>query len=153
MPADRTFAVPIVHPRSLPACDVLKVDVEGAEASILQAMDLEQVSLILLEYHHSDHREAILRKVSGLFVPVHEESYPWDAELPGSSFRKELAGSRYGDLFLVNQRSNKLRPLAPGELQPGLQAQGAHQFPLRQLLAALPGAAARAVRRRFPRSR
>jgi FkbM family methyltransferase len=150
MPAERTFAVPVVHPRALPACDVLKVDVEGAEAHILEAMDLERISLILLEYHHSDDREAILRKVAGTFVAVHEESYPWDAELAGSSFRKDLAGSRYGDLFLVNQRFNKLRRLAPEELAPGLQAP-AQGLPLRQLLAALPGAAARALKRRLGR--
>jgi FkbM family methyltransferase len=152
MPADRTFAVPVLHPRSLPACDVLKVDVEGAEARILESLDLERVSLILLEYHHSDDRQAILRKVAGTFLAVHEESYPWDAELPGSPFRKDLAGSRYGDLFLVNQRFNKLKRLAPDELEPGLHPP-AQALPFRQLLAALPGAAARAVRRRLrPRS-
>src|SRR5438045_4468314 len=91
MAADKTFPVPILHPRALPPCDVLKVDVEGAEASILEGMDLERVSLLLLEYHHSDHRQAILQKVAGTFAPVHEESYPWDAELPGSSFRQDLA--------------------------------------------------------------
>jgi FkbM family methyltransferase len=149
MPADRTFPVPVVHPRSLPACDVLKLDVEGAEARILDGMDLERVSLLLLEYHHSDDREAILRKVAGTFVPVHEESYDWDRELPGSSFRRDLAGSRYGDLFLVNQRFNKLRRSAPDELKPGLEPGGAHAFPLRQLLAALPSAAARALKRRI----
>src|SRR5437016_1639716 len=43
--------VPILHPRDLPSADIIKLDVEGGEALILGATVLQEVSLILLEYH------------------------------------------------------------------------------------------------------
>ncbi len=36
LPEESQVAVPTIPPRDLPVCDVLKIDVEGAEASILE---------------------------------------------------------------------------------------------------------------------
>src|SRR5215467_1742517 len=38
MEPENTFPVPVVAPARLPACDVVKLDVEGAEADILEGM-------------------------------------------------------------------------------------------------------------------
>jgi FkbM family methyltransferase len=56
---DRLIAVPTIDPATLPRCDVLKIDVEGGEAAILQAMDISDVSLILVEYQNLRNRRAI----------------------------------------------------------------------------------------------
>jgi FkbM family methyltransferase len=44
--------VPLVHPKDLPPCDLLKVDAEGIEAELLvHYPTLETVTTILLEWH------------------------------------------------------------------------------------------------------
>ena len=46
LPEQGMFEVPVIHPANLPPADIVKIDTEGAEAAILEAMDLEPVSLI-----------------------------------------------------------------------------------------------------------
>jgi FkbM family methyltransferase len=144
-----SFDVPVVSPTGLPTCDVIKLDVEGAEADILEAMDVTAASLILLEYHSAENRRRIERKLSACFSCVHHDSSPWKPLLSRWPYHKELAGDRFGHLFFANRRANKLRKVDLEEVR------AAERTPLRKLLAALPGAAAHAVgnrlRRRFGR--
>jgi FkbM family methyltransferase len=64
---DKGVMVPVIHPSVLPRCDVMKLDVEGAEARILEAADVRQVSTILLEYQNSEKpcrdRETVERRL------------------------------------------------------------------------------------------
>jgi hypothetical protein len=148
---DQVIQVPTVPPGDLPACDVLKIDVEGGEASILESMDVSTVSLILLEYQDMANRRRIEQKLSGDFACEFEDAFAWREILRGTEYRPELADDYYGHLFFVNRRSSKLRktsdarpnarshwPVAPGSLS------------LRQVLAVLPAAMRRAVSSRLP---
>lgn len=101
--------VAVVRPCDLPACDVVKLDVEGAEAAILGDMDLDRVSLVLLEYQNAANRAVIEKLLGEEFFLVYEDRFPWSALLPESRYRPELAGDSYGHLFLVNRIHNRLR--------------------------------------------
>jgi FkbM family methyltransferase len=101
--------VPIVRPGELPACDIVKLDVEGAEAAILGNMDLGRVSLVLLEYQNGANRTAIEELLEGQFSLAYQDRFAWSALLPESRYRPELDGDSYGHLFFVNRGHNLLR--------------------------------------------
>jgi FkbM family methyltransferase len=147
LPEEHLVAVPTIPPRDLPPCDVLKIDVEGAEASILQEMDLANVSLILLEYQDEDNRRSITRCLQADFECVFQDSFPWNRILPDSDYRQDLAGNSYGHLFFVNRRGNRLSKLAGADSgAPPARMVVPGEMSLPQVLAALPAAAGRAVR-------
>jgi len=152
LPQDRLVPVPTIHPRDLPRCDVVKIDVEGGEASILENMDLTGVSLILLEYQDLENRRSIERRLQPDFVCEFEDSFPWTRILPGTEYRKDLAGNSYGHLFFANKRTNRLRKLAGVEsMQRSAWPVQPSGLSLRQLLTILPGAAMRALKSRLRR--
>jgi FkbM family methyltransferase len=143
---DRLVAVPTIDPSTLPRCDVLKIDVEGGEAAILEAMDLTEVSLILLEYQDLHNRSAIEAQLREGFVCEFSDREAWRPILPRSGYRAALADDAYGHLFYTNPRTQRLRrstshtairPVHPDRLS------------LRQVLRALPGAALRTLRARL----
>jgi FkbM family methyltransferase len=137
--------VSVIAPDRLPVGDVVKIDVEGAEADILDGLSADGTSLILLEYQNAENRRRIKARLAGDFACVYEDSWPWSAILPGRGYRSDLAGDEYGHLFFANRRTNKLhRVPLPESATP-------HARPLRQLLAELPGAARNALRRRLRR--
>jgi FkbM family methyltransferase len=146
LPEDRLVAVPTIDPSALPRCDVLKIDVEGGEAAILEAMNLTEVSLILLEYQDLRNRSAIETRLRDGFSCVFSDREPWRPILPRSGYRAALAGDAYGHLFYANIHIQRLRrnpdhgavrPVHPDRLS------------LRQVLRALPGAALRTLRARL----
>ena len=52
-------SVPTVHPRNLPACDVLKCDSEGTEIEVLNHFQhWATLKALLVEFHCPDHRVA-----------------------------------------------------------------------------------------------
>jgi FkbM family methyltransferase len=102
--------VRIVHPMALPKADIVKLDVEGAEASILGAMDLSGVSLVLLEYHNDEGRTFIKQLLGRDFEVVKEEAFGWDRSLLDPAYKQNLAGNHFGHLFLVRRGIRKLRP-------------------------------------------
>ena len=112
VPGSRTFFVDVVHPASLPAADVIKLDVEGAEAEILAQLPLGEVSLVLLEYQTNETRAAIKRQLAGEFVLEFEDAMPWDDLLGYAGYRAELAGNQYGRLFFSRRGQRRLRKLA-----------------------------------------
>jgi FkbM family methyltransferase len=142
---ENTFAVDVVAPARLPACDIVKLDVEGAEADILDAMDLSRVSLVLLEYHNAESARRIRARLDADFACDHEDSSPWDPFLVDPRFRRALSNDRFGHLFFASRRANKLRKVDLADVR------AAERTPLRKLLAALPGAAAHAVGKRLRR--
>jgi FkbM family methyltransferase len=101
--------VPILHPRELPPADIIKLDVEGGEAAILQAMDIRETSLILLEYHDNENRNASAKLLRDDFFLEYEDSYDWDVMLQGDAeYRTDLAGDRTGKMFFVRRKQTKL---------------------------------------------
>jgi FkbM family methyltransferase len=110
------YEVPLVHPADLPAGDIVKIDVEGAEADILEHMDVSGASLILLEYQTRENRDRIKALLRDSFTVVFEDEVLWDELLrwPACGYRRELAGNSYGRLFLARRRaanaSQGLRP-------------------------------------------
>jgi lipopolysaccharide transport system permease protein len=109
LPSERIFEVPVISPKSLPEADIVKIDTEGAEVSILSSMDLENVSLILLEYHFGEDREALTRLLEPVFSLECETAFEWSPLLVYEEYRPSLAGDSYGQLCFVNTRLRKLR--------------------------------------------
>lgn len=48
---DRTVRVPCVAARSLPSCELVKIDTEGSEAEIIGGLDLIATRVVLPEHH------------------------------------------------------------------------------------------------------
>jgi FkbM family methyltransferase len=142
LPADGAVMVSVVDPRDLPRCDVMKLDVEGAEARILEAADVSHVSTIVLEYQNAENRLAIERLLGGDFILEHEDRHPWTPLLTDRSYRQDLRGNHFGHLTFANRRHNRLEKIAPKDLRP-------EQLSPRQLLALLPGALKTALGRKF----
>jgi len=150
IPDEGMVPVKVVHPRELPACDVLKVDVEGGEAAILEAMDLSRVSLVLLEYQNMTNRRAIERKLADDFYCVFADSFNWDPILATAGYRPELAGDCYGDMFFINRRSSRLRRASGHRRQRDASwPTDATRLSLRRAVAILRQAAGRAVAARI----
>ncbi len=112
LPEQGMFEVPVIHPANLPPADIVKIDTEGAEAAILGAMDLEPVSLIILQYHFDDERERIKELLQPRFTLEYESALPWEPLLPESEYRSSLAGDHYGQLCFVNHAHQRLHPVA-----------------------------------------
>jgi|GEM_PF-835626 len=149
---ENVFEVPILHPRDLPRCDVIKADVEGAEALILGNMDLEHVSLILLEFQDDENKEAIKELLDKEFILEREDSFEWDTLLTKSGYKKDLTGNHFGRLFFTNKQANKLRKLDTRSLVTTRHADNSGgSLTLRNLLSALPGATKIALQKRLGR--
>jgi FkbM family methyltransferase len=150
LPEDQILSVPVLHPRRLPTADLIKLDVEGAEAKILENMNLDQVSLILLEYQNRQNRDRIVYSLNDYFRVEREHSFPWDPLLPKSSYRKDLKGNAYGTLILVNTRQNRLLKAGmPTVATERTLTYGMSEPSLRQILKALPRATKNALQRRL----
>lgn len=100
--------VPLVHPSDLPCADVVKIDVEGAEAEVVRHMDLSSLSLLLLEYQNLANRRAIRQMLDRSFEIVGEDEFSWDALLPGGRYRSSLKGDKYGHMFFVRRGASKV---------------------------------------------
>jgi FkbM family methyltransferase len=92
--------VPVFHPRDLPAADVVKLDVEGAEADIICAMDTSKISLILLEYHSMKIRNRIKESLGNRFTLAFEDYERWE----DSAVQEDCSGR----MFFVNKHNNRL---------------------------------------------
>jgi FkbM family methyltransferase len=110
----QSFEVAAVHPRNLPAADVIKIDVEGAEFDILSNLDVSSAELIVMEYQN----DAIRAAVKGLFAEefdvLFEDEFLWDELLAAEpGYRASLAGDHWGRLFFIRRELRKLRRLSP----------------------------------------
>lgn len=106
--AGEVIAVPIVSPGALPPADVVKVDVEGAEADILCAADLSQASLLLVEFQNDANLRRIKDAVAADFALLHERAEPWAAILHADGFRPDLAGDHYGVAYFLRRGQTRL---------------------------------------------
>jgi FkbM family methyltransferase len=95
-----THQVDVIAPTALPRANVVKIDIEGGEAAVLEALDLAHASLVLAEFQNGRCRRQMQDKLarSG-FVVVRDEAFPWDPILNYRDYRQDLAGDVYGHLF------------------------------------------------------
>jgi FkbM family methyltransferase len=145
---ERTMRVPALHPRALPAADVGKLDVEGAEAEILRHMDLTGVQLILLEFQDDANRRAIRELLAARFELVYEDAFPWDDLLGNPGYRPALAGDSWGRMFFAARQPNgRLRRLAPPRASAAPASAAPADAGRRQAVASVLERAARRLRR------
>lgn len=116
MPEDKRFDVPVVQPKDLPCADIIKLDVEGAEADIVRNMDLSKVSLILLEFQNSATRVAIKAMLEDRFELVSQDEFPWENLLPGSGYRPDLMGDKYGHMHFIARDNCRLAFVPPEQV-------------------------------------
>lgn len=151
---DRMVKVSVLDPGELPRCDVLKADVEGGEAAILEAMDLSTVSLIVLEYQDMRNRRSIEKLLAADFECEFVDSFPWSRILSKTEHRPELSEDSYGHMFFVNRHSNRLRKTSAARAtQAARWPVEPDKLSLRQVLTAMPGAAKRTIASRLRRPR
>lgn len=137
---DNLFEVSVLHPRDLPVCDIIKLDVEGPEAVILHNMDVQNVSLILLEYHNDEIRNSIKELLKRDFFLEYEDNREYNRPFSNTSYKE----FHYGRLFFANKYRNRLRKLDLRSLTYSWE----HNVPnlsLRQLFGKLPGATKHAL--------
>lgn len=109
VPAVGSFEVPVVHPRTLPRADIVKLDVEGAEPEILEHLDLAETSLVLMEYHSDAGKERILATLEPRFAIVRRVDHPWRGLVDRPEYRSDLADDHYGLLLLAARQGCRLR--------------------------------------------
>jgi FkbM family methyltransferase len=148
MPADRIFQARVCRPSDLPPCDVLKLDVEGSEADILEHMRLDDTSLILLEFQNDANRQRIGRLLDRRFALEYELVVPWSRLLTYKAYRRELRGDHFGVMFFSNRTANRLQR-SPDWNSSANSPLDAATFPTSELLAALPKALYRSLRHRL----
>lgn len=102
------FEVDVIEPASVAGADILKLDVEGAEAEILAHLDLSRTQLVLAEFQNGKNRAAMQAVLARDFVPVIDESCPWDPILDYADYRADLKGDVYGHMFYVRRGTTKL---------------------------------------------
>lgn len=78
----KSFRVPSISAGSLPACEFIKIDAEGAEVQILTKLDLSKAKVIAYEWHGHDRRieceELINEREGHWFELVRETVLPGD---------------------------------------------------------------------------
>lgn len=111
--AGEVIRVPALHPKDLPPADIVKLDIEGAEADVLRHMDVSKATLILLEYQNQANRREIKCMLKDDFELVSEDEFSWDGLLPRSGYRSDLKGDKYGHLFFVRRGGEMLKFVPP----------------------------------------
>lgn len=105
----RTFEVDVVDPASLPRADIVKLDVEGAEAAILSGLDLSATELVLAEFQNQKNREEMQAILRNGFVALLDEECPWDPILDYLDYRQDLKGNIYGRMFYARPTLKRLQ--------------------------------------------
>lgn len=106
------FDVPALHPRELPAADIVKIDTEGAEAEIVKHANFSTATLLLMEYQYSRNLEAIKAHLAAEFQPIVEDQFPYSALLgKNTPYQQSLAGDYCGHLFMLRRGQTRLRLL------------------------------------------
>lgn len=97
---EATHDVDVVTPASLPRADVVKIDIEGGEAAVIEAMDLSATALVLAEFQNGRSRLQMQEKLARAdFFAIRDEACPWDPILDYKDYRQDLVGDVYGHMF------------------------------------------------------
>ena len=109
-----SIEVDVIAPETLPSADIVKLDVEGAEAAILSHLDLSRTSLVLAEFQNANNRAAMQAVLARDFTVVLDEACPWDPILDYLDYRADLKGDVYGRMFYVRRGMTRLVHRPPG---------------------------------------
>jgi FkbM family methyltransferase len=108
------FDVPALHPRELPSADIVKIDVEGAEAEIVKHANFSAAALLLIEYQYSRNLEEIKAQLAAEFESIVEQQFPYAPIMSKNTpYQQSLADDYYGHLFLLRRGQTRLRLLQP----------------------------------------
>ena len=111
------FDVDVVAPSDLVSADIVKLDVEGAEAAILAHLDLSRTSLVLAEFQNSRNRGEMQATLADGFVAVLDEACQWDPMLDYRDYREDLKGNVYGRMFYVRRGMTRLMHRPPAQVR------------------------------------
>jgi FkbM family methyltransferase len=96
-----TYQVAVVDPTSLPSPDIVKIDIEGGEGDVLDAIDLSRTSLVLLEYQNRKNKLQLLARLGAEFTQIDGVEHDWGPLLEQGCYNPALAGDVYGRMFAV----------------------------------------------------
>ena len=100
--------VPVLHPANLPPADIVKIDVEGAEADIVAHADFSATSLLLLEFQHDRNLTRVKERLAAEFDLILEKIEPWARILATDSYRASLGGDHYGLAYFLRHGRRRL---------------------------------------------
>lgn len=100
--------VDVVDPAGLPTADIVKIDIEGGEAEVLDHLDLSRTSLVLAEFQNRKNRVAMQARLARDFVAILDEECPWDPILDFMDYKRELKGDVYGRMFYARRGQTRL---------------------------------------------
>ena len=104
------FEVDVVDPVRIASADIVKIDIEGGEADVLDHLDLSATSLVLLEFQHARNRARMQSRLEAAnFESVIDEACPWDPILDYLDYRADLKGDVYGRMFYRRRGQTRLR--------------------------------------------
>jgi FkbM family methyltransferase len=103
-----TFEVDVIAPKSVGSADIVKLDCEGAEAAILEHLDLSKTELVLAEFQNGKNRAIMQKVLAKDFEKVLDEECPWDPILDYLDYRADLKGDVYGRMFYRRKGAKKL---------------------------------------------
>ena len=108
------FEVDVVSPKSVGRADIVKLDCEGAEAEILEHLDLSKTELVLAEFQNGKNRAIMQQVLARDFEKVLDQECPWDPILDYLDYRADLEGDVYGRMFYRRKGATKLTYRPPG---------------------------------------
>jgi FkbM family methyltransferase len=100
--------VDVVDPKHVRSADIVKIDIEGGEAAVLEALDLSKTSLVLAEFQTGKNRKTMQQVLARDFEAVLDEECPWDPILDYMDYSRELVGDIYGRMFYLRRGQTKL---------------------------------------------
>ncbi len=104
-----SFEVDVVDPARLPSPEIVKIDIEGGEAAVLESLDLSRTALVLAEFQNRRNRDAMRATlIARDFEPVLDEEAPWDPILDYRDYRRELFGDIFGRMFYRRRGQTRL---------------------------------------------
>lgn len=103
-----SYEVAVVDPASLPSPDIVKIDIEGGEGDVLDAVDLSNTALVLLEYQNRKNKLQLLARLADDFEQIDGVEHIWDPLLAQGCYSPELKGDVYGRMFAVRKGQTRL---------------------------------------------
>jgi FkbM family methyltransferase len=103
-----SYEVAVVDPATLPPADIVKIDIEGGEGDVLDAIDISKTSLVLLEYQNRKNKLQLLARLGADFDQLDAVEYSWDGLLGGQGYRDDLKGDVYGRIFAIRKGQKRL---------------------------------------------
>lgn len=103
-----TYEVAVVDPSTLSSPDIVKIDIEGGEGDVLEAIDLSGTSLVLLEYQNRKNKLQLEKRLDGDFELLDAVEHPWGPLLGQGCYRPELEGDVYGRMFAARKDMTRM---------------------------------------------